>query len=111
MYNFAIPALLKAWVDHVVRAGKTFKYGANGAEGLAGGRKFVIAVASGGVYAGTPLEAYDYEIPYLRHILGFIGIKDVTFVQAGGTTGIAQGKVSESDFLAPFLEKAQAAIA
>jgi FMN-dependent NADH-azoreductase len=111
MYNFAIPALLKAWVDHIVRAGKTFKYAANGVEGLASGRRFVITVASGGVYAGTPLEAYDHEIPYLRHILGFIGVTDVTFVQAGGTADIAQGKISETDFLAPFLEKAQVAIA
>jgi FMN-dependent NADH-azoreductase len=110
MYNFAIPALLKAWVDHIVRAGKTFNYDANGVQGHVGGRKFVIAVASGGVYAGTPMEAYDHEIPYLRHILGFIGVTDITFVQAGGTMGVAQGNVSETDFLAPFLEKAEAAV-
>jgi FMN-dependent NADH-azoreductase len=56
------------------------------------------------------LEASDHEIPYLKQILGFIGISDVTFIQAGGTSGIAQGKISEAEFLLPFLEKARAAI-
>ena len=98
MYNFAVPAALKAWIDHIVRSGKTFSYKPNGVEGHAGGRKVIVTVASGGVYAGTPLEAYDHEIPYLRHILGFIGISDVTFIQAGGTGGVAQGKISEAEF-------------
>jgi FMN-dependent NADH-azoreductase len=106
MYNFAIPAVLKAWIDHVVRAGKTFKYGAAGPEGLAKGRKVVVAVASGGVYdEASGLSAYNYEIPYLRHIFGFIGITDVTFVQAGGTTTIMQGKISPEAFLAPFVKE------
>jgi FMN-dependent NADH-azoreductase len=86
MYNFAVPAVVKAWIDHVVRLGKTFNYGATGREGLAKGRKVVVVVASGGRYdQDSGWEAYNYEIPYLRHILGFIGITDVTFVQAGGT--------------------------
>lgn len=91
MYNFAIPAVLKAWIDHVVRAGKTFRYSATGPEGLTKGRKVVVVVASGGRYdEASGLWAYNHEIPYLRHILGFIGITDVTFVQArrnrtGGT--------------------------
>jgi len=110
MYNFAVPAALKAWIDHIVRSGKTFSYKPNGVEGHAGGRKVIVTVASGGVYAGTPLEAYDHEIPYLRHILGFIGISDVTFIQAGGTSGVAQGKISEAEFLLPFPEKARHAI-
>jgi FMN-dependent NADH-azoreductase len=56
------------------------------------------------------LGAYDHEIPYLRHILVFIGISDVTFIQADGTSGVAQGKISETEFLLPFLEKARKAI-
>lgn len=110
MYNFAVPAVLKAWLDHVVRAGKTFSYTAEGPKGLAGGRKVVAAVASGGVYEGTPMEAYNYEIPYLRHILGFIGISDVSFIQAGGTSAVMQGKVSAGEFLAPYFEQAAAAV-
>ncbi len=111
MYNFAIPAVLKAWIDHVVRAGKTFRYTADGPEGLAKGRKAVIAVASGGSYKqGSGMEAYNHEIPYLRHILGFIGITDVTFIEAGGTMSVAQGKVSTEQFLAPLVQQAAAAV-
>ena len=84
MYNFAVPAVVKAWIDHVVRNGKTFNYVATGPEGLAKGHKVVVVVASGGSYdTASGLETYNYVIPYLRHILGFIGITDVTFVQAG----------------------------
>jgi FMN-dependent NADH-azoreductase len=111
MYNFAVPAVVKAWIDHVVRAGKTFNYLATGAEGLAKGRKVVVAVASGGSYdKASGLEAYNYEIPYLRHIQGFIGITDVTFVQAGGTIRIAQGQVSSEEFMAPLLKQIKAAV-
>jgi FMN-dependent NADH-azoreductase len=111
MYNFAVPAVVKAWIDHVVRAGKTFNYGATGPEGLAKGRKVVVAVASGGTYdAASGMEIYNYEIPYLRHILGFIGITDVTFVQAGGTIRVAQGQVSPEEFIAPLLKQIKAAL-
>ena len=111
MYNFAVPASIKAWIDHVVRSGKTFVYGPNGPTGLATGRKVVVMVASAGVYqAGTAWEAYNYEIPYLRHILGFIGITDVTFVQAGGTSGVGQGNLSAETLLAPLFEQVRAAI-
>ena len=111
MYNFAIPAVLKAWIDHVVRAGKTFQYTANGVDGLAKGRKIVVAVASGGAYdEASGMAAYNYEIPYLRHILGFIGISDVTFVQAGGTMAVAQGKISAEEFLSPFVKQIEEAV-
>jgi FMN-dependent NADH-azoreductase len=111
MYNFAIPAVLKAWIDHVVRAGKTFRYSAAGAEGLAKGRKAVVVVASGGRYdEASGLSAYNHEIPYLRHILGFIGITDVTFIQAGGTAQVAQGKISSEEFLAPQLKAIEAVV-
>lgn len=111
MYNFAVPATVKAWIDHVVRAGKTFQYGASGPEGLAKGRKVLVTVASGGSYdKASGMEAYNHETPYLRTILGFIGITDVTFVHAGGTMRVVQGQVSPEDFLAPFLTQIKATI-
>lgn len=114
MYNFAVPAALKAWVDHVVRAGKTFRYTAAGKpEGLLAGknRKVLAIVASGGNYAGgSGLSALDHEVPYLRFIFGFIGITDVRFVQAGGTGAIVQGRVSAEQFLAPHLKEIASAI-
>jgi FMN-dependent NADH-azoreductase len=111
MYNFAVPAVVRAWIDHVVRNGKTFNYGASGPEGLAKGRKAVVVIASGGSYdTASGLESYNYEIPYLRHILGFIGITDATFVQAGGTMRIARGQVSSEEFMAPLLERLKATV-
>lgn len=110
MYNFAIPAVLKAWIDHVVRGGRTFIPGSGGAGGLAGGRRVVVAIAAGAAYtAGTPLAAYDQVSPYLRQIFGFIGITDIAFLDAGGAGAVMQGDVSEADFLAPILVAAKAA--
>lgn len=81
MYNFAIPSTLKAWLDHVLRAGVTFKYGANGPEGLLKNKRAFVLTARGGIYAGSPL---DHQEPYLRQALGFIGIADVQFIHAEG---------------------------
>ncbi len=83
MYNFAIPSSLKAWIDQVVRMGKTFGYGPSGARGLLNDKKVIVITARGGAYPkGTPAEKVDFQEPYLRHILGFIGLTDVTFVHA-----------------------------
>jgi FMN-dependent NADH-azoreductase len=85
MYNFGVPTQLKAWIDRVVVAGKTFRYGANGVEGLAGGRKVIVASSRGGVYSeGSGLEGIDFQETYLRHVFGFIGVSDVEFVRAEG---------------------------
>ncbi|MGH7025394.1 MAG: FMN-dependent NADH-azoreductase [Caulobacteraceae bacterium] len=85
MYNFAIPSTLKAWIDRVVINGKTFRYTANGPEGLAAGRKVVIASSRGGYYgAGTPTAAYDHQEAYLKTIFGFMGVTDIAFVHAEG---------------------------
>ncbi len=102
MYNFAVPAVLKAWIDHVVRVGKTFAITPEGGyDGLLKGKKLTVIIASGGAYPpGTPYESYDLEIPYLRHIAGFIGITDVTFVRGGGTNGISAGKTTAEAFVA-----------
>ncbi len=82
MYNFGIPSALKAWIDHVVRAGRTFQYTAEGPKGLATGKKAVLFLASGGFYSDGPFKPYDFQETYLRTILGFIGITDVTVIRA-----------------------------
>jgi FMN-dependent NADH-azoreductase len=85
MYNFTIPSQLKAWIDRIVVAGKTFKYGAQGAEGLAGNRRVIIAVSRGGFYgAGSPAAAGEYVETYLRWVFGFIGVKNLEFISADG---------------------------
>ncbi|MEX0731617.1 MAG: NAD(P)H-dependent oxidoreductase [Aquisalimonadaceae bacterium] len=81
IYNFNIPSTLKAWFDHVARAGTTFRYTENGPEGLLRSRKAYVFATSGGRYAGT--EA-DFQTPYIRHFLGFLGIDDVVFTYAEG---------------------------
>ncbi|AXK71687.1 FMN-dependent NADH-azoreductase [Lysobacter sp. TY2-98] len=81
MYNFSIPSTLKAWIDRVSVAGKTFRYGANGPEGLVHGKTVIVAVASGGAHAGQPT---DFVEPYLRQLFGFLGVPDVRFIRADG---------------------------
>jgi FMN-dependent NADH-azoreductase len=111
MYNFAIPAVLKAWIDHIVRVGKTFSVSPEGAySGLVKNKKATVILTSGGAYqAGSPTENYDMETPYLRAILGFIGITDVTFVRAGGTSGINRGQTTPEAFTAQFTPEVTAA--
>jgi len=85
MYNSTIPSQLKAWIDRIVIAGKTFSYSETGAKGLAGGKKVIIASSRGGLYVpGTPQAAYDFQETYLRAMLGFIGIEDIEIVRAEG---------------------------
>jgi FMN-dependent NADH-azoreductase len=84
MWNFGLPSSLKAWIDHIVRAGKTFNYAGAGVEGLAKGKKAILVLASGGVFSEGPWKSWDTVEPYLRLILGFIGINDVQTVRAQG---------------------------
>lgn len=79
IYNFSIPATLKAWLDQVARAGLTFKYSETGPEGLLTGKRAIIVAASGGTPVGADM---DYAVPYLQHMLGFIGITDVEIIAA-----------------------------
>ena len=105
MYNFAIPSQLKAWIDRLAVAGKTFRYSEKGAEGLAGGKKVVIASSRGGFYGPqTPIAFLDHQETYLRNIFGFFGISDITFVRA---EGVALG----ADQRAQSIAAAQGAIA
>jgi len=93
MYNFGIPSQLKAWIDRVVVAGKTFHYTATGPEGLAGGKRVIVASSRGGVYSSGPAAGLDFQENYLRAVLGFIGIDDVQFVRAEGVHISAEHKV------------------
>jgi FMN-dependent NADH-azoreductase len=101
MYNFTIPSTLKAWLDHVLRAGVTFKYTATGPQGLLEGKRAIVLTSRGGVHAGG---ASDHQEPYLRQALAFIGIHDVTFVHAEGLN--MGGEVAERG-----LSQAMAALA
>lgn len=93
MYNFSVPSALKAWIDRVAVAGKTFHYTANGPEGLAKGKRVVIASSRGGFYGqGTAAQSFDFQEPYLRAVLGFLGITDVEFVRAEGVNVSADHK-------------------
>jgi FMN-dependent NADH-azoreductase len=85
MYNFSIPSQLKAWIDRIAVAGKTFKYSTAGVEGLAGGKRVIIAVSRGNLYgAGAPAAAYEHTESYLRSVFGFIGVTDIEIIAADG---------------------------
>jgi len=109
MHNFSIPSTLKLWIDQVVRAGKTFSYGANGPKGLLTGKKATLLLASGGEYAkDSAMASFDFVTPYLEKVLAFIGITDVTVITASGTAQLMSGKLDPQAFLAPSLEKVHA---
>jgi FMN-dependent NADH-azoreductase len=84
MHNFSVPATFKAWIDQIARAGKTFSYGDKGPKGLVPSDKQVIAILTrGGVYSGEDLQgAADFQVSYLRRVLGLIGLTDITFIHA-----------------------------
>ena len=100
MYNFSTPAILKAWIDHIVRINETFT---SSYEGLLKNKKATIIISSGSVYKpGSQLESYNLESGYLKQIFGFIGVTDITFVMAGGTGEIDRGNVQREDLIAQF---------
>ncbi len=94
MYNFGVPSQLKAYFDHIARAGVTFKYTEKGAVGLLTGKKAYVFAARGGLYQGTPR---DTQTPYVREFLAFLGITDVEFVYA---EGLAISEASRTESLA-----------
>ncbi|HVC63369.1 MAG TPA: FMN-dependent NADH-azoreductase [Acetobacteraceae bacterium] len=114
MYNFTISSTLKAWLDHIARVGRTFRYTANGPEGLLRGKTVFVTTARGGFYrAGSPAMALDFQEPYLRAMLKFLGIADVTFVHAEGLNidpdTAARGLAEARRVVAELLPVAQAA--
>ncbi|HYE42493.1 MAG TPA: NAD(P)H-dependent oxidoreductase [Caulobacteraceae bacterium] len=82
MYNFSISSQLKAWIDRIAVAGKTFRYTEAGPEGLAGGKKVILVSSRGGVYSEGPAAAMDHQESYLRTVLGFLGVTDIEIVRA-----------------------------
>ncbi len=82
MYNFGVPTALRAWFDYVLRAGETFSYSEAGPKGLLTGKRVIVIESRGGLYSEGPASAIDFQEPYLRHLLGFVGLTDVTFVRA-----------------------------
>ena len=94
MYNFSIPSTLKAWIDRVAVAGKTFRYTENGPQGLAGGKKVIIASGRGGIHTNSPT---DFQEAYLRQVFAFLGVTDVKFVRA---EGVAYSPQHRSDAIA-----------
>ncbi|MBR1124989.1 FMN-dependent NADH-azoreductase [Bradyrhizobium lablabi] len=85
MYNFTIPSQLKAWIDRILVAGKTFKYGPEGVQGLAGNKRVIVAISRGGFYGtGTPMAALEHLETYLRSVFGFIGVTNLEFISADG---------------------------
>lgn len=103
MYNFSISSTLKAWIDHVARAGVTFKYTESGPIGLVTGKKVYVCTSRGGVYSEGPGTVMDFHETYLRGVLGFIGLTDITFLH---TEGLAMGE----DAVAKALTQTRAAI-
>ncbi|HSX60216.1 MAG TPA: NAD(P)H-dependent oxidoreductase [Tahibacter sp.] len=84
MYNFGVPSQLKAWIDRIAVAGRTFRYTAQGPEGLAVGKRVIVLSGRGGFYADTALQAADFQESYLRQLFGFLGIRDIRFIRAEG---------------------------
>ena len=114
MYNLSIPSTLKAWIDHVARAGRTFRYSGSGPEGLLKGKKVFIVTGRGGVYTGdSPAKGFDFQEPYLRAALGFLGLTDITFVHveglAMGPDGAASAHARARAVIADLLPESAAA--
>jgi FMN-dependent NADH-azoreductase len=84
VYNFQIPSTLKTWIDHICRANKTFSYSETGPQGLVKGKRVYVAISSGGIYSEGPMKAFDFIEPYLRGLLGFLGMTDLTIYRAEG---------------------------
>ncbi|MGH6986723.1 MAG: FMN-dependent NADH-azoreductase [Caulobacteraceae bacterium] len=84
MYNFGVASQLKAWIDRILVAGKTFRYTPEGPQGLAGSRRIIVASSRGGAYAGDMAASFDFQERYLSAVFGFMGVKDIRFVRAEG---------------------------
>jgi FMN-dependent NADH-azoreductase len=114
MYNFSVPTTLRAWFDHVLRPGATFSYADGAPRGLLGGKRVIVIESRGGLYSEGPAKAVDFQEPYLRHLLGFRGITDVTFVHAekigygpeARTASLEAAKAKISDVVGNALVKA-----
>lgn len=93
MYNFSLPSQLKAWIDRIAVAGKTFRYTAEGPEGLANGKKVIVVSTRGGHYSAGPAAVMDHQESYLKTVFGFLGITDIEIVRAEGLNLGADSKI------------------
>ena len=107
MYNFAAPSAFKAWIDHVCRAGRTFKYTETGPVGLLTGKRAVVFLSRGGVYSQGPAQAYDFQTGYIKTVLGFLGITDVEVILA---EGVSQGEEKAKQALSQAHQALSAAV-
>jgi FMN-dependent NADH-azoreductase len=85
MWNFGVPSTLKAWIDHIVRAGKTFRFTENGLEGLLKGKKVYVVVSSGSVFSAGAFQTFDHVAPYFKSVFGFMGVLDLELIRVEGT--------------------------
>lgn len=109
MHNFGIPSVLKLWIDQVARVNKTFSYATGTPVGLLAGKKATILIASGGIYdAGTKMASFNFVEPYLRTVLGFLGVTDTSFLSAGGAAALNYGKIDRETFLQPHIQSIRA---
>ena len=107
MHNFSVPSVLKLWIDQIARVGRTFSYADGKPKGLIAGKKATFIIATGGVYdAQTQMASFNFVEPYLRSVFGFLGVTDATFLTAGGTSVLNQGR-DRNAFLAPHLQAVQ----
>jgi FMN-dependent NADH-azoreductase len=107
MHNFGVPSVLKLWIDQIARVGRTFSYADGAPKGLIVGKKATFIIATGGIYdAQTQMASFNFVEPYLRSVFGFLGVKDATFLTAGGTAALNQGQDRDT-FLAPHLQAVQ----
>jgi FMN-dependent NADH-azoreductase len=106
MYNFGIPSQLKAWIDRVAVAGKTFRYTAEGPQGLAGGKQVIVAATYGGMHPAD--SGRNFVEPYLRQVFGFLGIDDIEFVSAEGLSISPEHRANALDAAQQRIERAVA---
>lgn len=102
VYNFHIHSSLKAWIDHVVRGGRTIRFGEGGVEGLLRGKKVYLAISSKGVYSNGPLKPFDFVEPYLRYILGYMGLIDIEVLRVEGSSRPAEQEIALARTLVEF---------
>ena len=107
MHNFGVPSVLKLWIDQISRVGRAFSYADGKPKGLIVGKKATFIIATGGMYdAQTQMASFNFVEPYLRSVFGFLGVTDATFLTAGGTAALNQGRDRDA-FLAPHLQAVQ----
>jgi FMN-dependent NADH-azoreductase len=104
MHNFGVPSTVKLWIDQIARVGKTFSYADGAPAGLLKGKRATLLLTSGGVYdAGTAMASFNFVEPYLRTVFGFLGVTEITFLNAGGTMALHHGQDRQT-FLQPHVE-------